>query len=87
MSSQVTPEFWEALNCLPLAVQRLARKNYLLWRREPQHPSIRFKYVGDGLWSARVGLAYRALAVKEGALVIWYWIGHHSEYDQLLKQK
>lgn len=87
MNSHTTPEFWAALNDLLLEVQRLARKNYLLWRKDAQHPSIRFKYVGDGLWSARVRLAYRALAVREGDAVIWYWIGHHSEYDQLLKRK
>ena len=87
MTSHATPEFWTALNSLPSSVQHLARKNYLLWRNNPQHSSIRFKYVGDGIWSARVGLAYRALAVKEGEAVIWYWIGHHSEYDQFLRGK
>lgn len=46
MTSHVTPEFWTALNSLPSSVQHLARKNYLLWRNDPQHSSIRFKYVG-----------------------------------------
>ncbi len=85
MKSHATSSFWDTLNRLPQDVQRLARKNYELWREDVSHPSIRFKYVGDGIWSARVGLSYRALAVKEGDAVIWYWIGHHSEYDHLLK--
>jgi len=28
---------------------------------------------------------YRALAVRERDLVIWYWIGDHKKYEQLLK--
>ena len=32
-----------------------ADKNYRLWRQNPQHPSLRFKSVGEGFWSVRVG--------------------------------
>ena len=35
-------------------------------KRDPHHPSLRFKKVGR-LWSARVGIHYRAVAVEEGA--------------------
>ena len=28
---------------------------------------------------------YRALGIKEKDLVIWYWIGDHKKYEQLLK--
>jgi len=28
---------------------------------------------------------YRALAVREGNSVIWYWVGDHNKYEQLLK--
>jgi hypothetical protein len=33
-----------------------------------------------------VGLHYRALAVEDGADLIWFWIGTHAEYDRLLDQ-
>jgi hypothetical protein len=36
------------------------------------------------IFSARVGLGYRALAVKEESAVIWFWIGSHADYDKLL---
>ena len=85
MTSSVTPEFRKALRSLPQKVQSLARKNYVLWRADPGHPSVRFKPVKPGIWSARVGLAYRALGAVEGDTVVWFWIGHHNEYDRLLR--
>jgi hypothetical protein len=36
-------------------------------------------------WSARVGLHYRVLARDRVEGLVWFWIGHHSEYSQLLK--
>jgi hypothetical protein len=38
------------------------------------------------LYSARVGIHYRAIAQREGDLIIWVWIGHHSDYDRFLKK-
>jgi hypothetical protein len=67
-------------------VQAQARLAYQLFRREPFHPSLRFKQVHPTrpVFSARVGLAYRALAVREGDAVIWFWIGSHADYEKLL---
>ena len=28
----------------------------------------------------------RALAVREGDVVLWFWIGTYADYDQLLRQ-
>jgi len=27
---------------------------------------------------------YRAVAVQEDENFVWFWIGHHSEYDKLI---
>lgn len=35
-------------------------------------------------WSARVNDAYRALAVREGNIFTWFWIGTHDEYERML---
>jgi hypothetical protein len=35
------------------------------------------------MWSAQVGLRYRALAVESGEDLVWFWIGTHAEYDRL----
>jgi hypothetical protein len=38
----------------------------------------------EDIYSARIGLDYRALAVLKKGGVVWYWIGNHSEYDRLI---
>jgi hypothetical protein len=38
------------------------------------------------IFSARVALGYRALAVREGIDIIWFWVGTHAEYDRLPSQ-
>jgi len=69
-------------------VQDQARLAYRLFRDNPEHPSLRFKPVHPKrpIYSARVGLGYRALAVRDGDAVIWFWIGSHADYDHLLKR-
>jgi hypothetical protein len=69
-------------------VQDQARLAYRLFRHNPQHPSARFKPVHPTrpIYSARVGLGYRALAVRDGDAVVWFWIGSHADYDHLLKR-
>jgi len=73
---------------LPPQVQAQARLAYQLFRWDPFHPSLRFKQVHPTrpIFSARVGLAYRALAIREGEAVIWFWIGSHGDYDKLLER-
>jgi hypothetical protein len=36
------------------------------------------------VFSVRIGLHYRALAVQEGEDLIWFWIGSHSDFDDLI---
>jgi len=38
----------------------------------------------DHIYSVRIGLGYRALAVMKSGRIVWYWIGSHSEYDRLV---
>lgn len=37
------------------------------------------------VYSVRVGIGYRALGVKDGDTITWFWIGSHADYDQILK--
>jgi hypothetical protein len=70
---------------LPREVRQLADANYQLLKSDLTHPSLHFKKVGR-FRSARVGIHYRALAVEAGEDIVWFWIGHHSEYDRLIGQ-
>jgi hypothetical protein len=38
----------------------------------------------EDIYSARIGLRYRALAVVKGDEAVWYWVGSHAEYDRLI---
>ena len=76
--------FWGCYNALPEDVQELADRCFTLLKVDPTHPSLQLKPVGR-VWSARVGLHYRALAVKRSEGFVWFWIGSHAEYDKLVE--
>jgi len=86
MTSHATSRFWRCYDRLPAEIQQTAVKQYQLWLQDPSHPSVRFKKVADAYWSARVTHDYRALGVRDGDVVIWFWIGTHAEYERLLKR-
>ena len=73
---------------LPDRVKRAARKNYKLWKKDPDHPSLQFKRVGKKYpaYSVRVGIGWRAIGVKENDTMIWFWIGSHAQYDRVLQE-
>ena len=83
MNHHTTVDFWDCYNKLPEAVRQLADKNYALLHADPHHPSLHFRRVGR-LWSVRVGIGHRALAVEDNDGLIWFWIGSHAEYDRIL---
>ena len=87
MISRTTRRFREAYRRLPEHVRRRAREAYRRFRDNPNHPSLRFKKVHatEPIYAARVGLGYRALAIVDADVVVWFWIGAHAEYDQLLR--
>ena len=83
MNHYASPDFWSCYRALPEDIQSTADKGFALIKENRRHPSLRFKKVGE-LWSARVGLHYRALATEEPDGFLWFWIGTHAEYDRLL---
>jgi len=88
MNSRTTPEFRALFKRLPNYVQKQAREAYHLFRHNPHHPGLHFRKVVDDppTFSARVGISYRAVAVLDGSMLIWYWIGSHAAYDKLLHE-
>ena len=86
MNHYTSSRFWKAYEALPEHIQKLADENFELLKADPKHPSLHFKQIGQ-LWSARVGLGYRALALDGSNGIYWFWIGTHAEYDRLLKTR
>jgi hypothetical protein len=71
---------------LPSDVQRDAKRAYRIFQSDPGHPGLHFKELEgeDNIYSARIGLDYRALAVMRKDRIVRYWIGSHSDYDRLV---
>jgi hypothetical protein len=80
---RASEKFWHFRQELPENIRRLADENFELFKHNPRHPSLHFKKAGR-FWSARIGIHYRAVAVEDGNDIVWFWIGHHSEYDQII---
>ena len=83
---RTTEQFRQRRGTLPRNIQEQADRAFMLLKSNPKHPSLHFKKIGP-FWSARVGQAYRALAVEDGEDFIWVWIGAHDEYERILRER
>ena len=86
MISYISEDFIKCFNNLPGRIKERARKCYMLWRDNPNHPSLEFKRVSrkQPVYSARIGLGWRTLCIKKDNYVIWFWIGSHADYDKII---
>ena len=89
MRSRTTAQFRRRLRALPEEVQRQAKNAYQQFRRNPWHRSLRFKQVHpyQPLYSVRITKGYRAVGKRDERGVLWFWIGSHADYDELLKRQ
>lgn len=88
MNSFLTEDFLTLYRLMEESVRHQARQAYKLFELDPHHPSLRFRRVHPTrpIYSARVGIDYRVVGVREGDDIHWFWIGSHSEYDHVLKR-
>ena len=88
MISRTTETFRRLYARLPEEIKRQAKAAYRLFVNDPYHTSLHFKRVHpmEPIYSARVGMHYRAVGIRNEDRIVWYWIGSHAEYDGLLKQ-
>jgi len=88
MLHRAATEFWQQYNRLPREARARADKQFSLLKANPHHPSLQFKKLGERrgleIWSVRVTLNYRALAVKRDDGYLWFWIGNHDDYEALI---
>lgn len=86
MESVTTKQFRLCYEKLPKSIQVLTKKAYQKWKENNHHPSLHFKQLYGNIYSVRININYRALAVKQDNVLIWFWIGNHSNYDLLIKR-
>jgi hypothetical protein len=88
MRHRASAGFWNHYAGLSDDIRSRADKQFALLKTNPQHPSLQFKKVadrqGEAIWSARVTLNYRALAIQRPDGYLWFWIGDHRSYEALI---
>ncbi len=83
--SFAVPSFWACYKELPSHIRALADKQFRLFRKNPDHPSLGFDRKGE-VCTAEIGRSYRALARQKGNDLYWFWIGSHEAYNRLLSR-
>ena len=82
MTGKTHRKFWKCFHSLSPAAQKLAREKYALWKRDPGHPSLKFEERRNGGCVVRIGDHLRTLGLREGDLIVGFWIGSHEEYNR-----
>lgn len=87
MKSKTTSDFWKCYKALPNEIREQAKKVYKLFNENPYHPSLHFKRIHSSrpIFSVRITVNYRAVGIITNEVIIWFWIGSHSDYDKLVK--
>ena len=86
VTSFTTSDFRRDLELLPRKVRGQARAAYRLFAANPQHPGLKFKKIPPfaDIWSVRISADYRAIGKRGGDIIVWFFIGSHSDYDKML---
>lgn len=88
MKSKTTKTFWKLLNALPLEVQQQAWDSYRAWQTDLWNSRFEFKPVhpSQPFYSVRINYSYRAVGIRNQEEIVWFWIGSHSDYNNLLNR-
>ena len=82
MTGKTHRKFWKCFDSLSPGAQKLAREKYALWKLDQGHPSLKFEERRNGICVVRIGEHLRAIGLREGDLIVWFWIGSHEEYNR-----
>lgn len=88
MNSKTTERFWKCYTELPITIKKQAKEAYKKFQIDPYYPSLNFKQVHSKrpIFSVRITKDYRAVGIIQGEDILWFWVGSHSDYINLLKQ-
>lgn len=86
MKFRTTDRFRARFTLLPNEVNSHARDAFKLIMENPSHLGLRFKKIHpvQPVYLVRVTLDCRAVGVRDGDEMIWFWIGSYDEYERLL---
>ena len=86
MNSRTTKRFRQMLAKLPGNIRQQAKGAYRLFTENRHHPSLQFKKIHstESIYSVRININYRAVGVVRNGVIVWFWIGPHTEYEKLL---
>ena len=87
-TSRRTWAFHQQFESLPVDIQELANEAFMQFCDNPSHTGLNFKKLqtSSPIYSARINRDYRALAVIDGDIAVWFWIGSHADYDRMIKK-
>lgn len=88
LQSAMTAEFRQLLAELPPDIQAQAARAFERFLADPFDPTLALKRLqgSQTIFSARVGLHYRALARRAEHRFVWFWIGSHADYDRVIRR-
>jgi hypothetical protein len=88
MKSRASVRFWHLYDALPEKTRRQADKAFGLWLANPLHPGLRFKRIHGTrpIYSVRISREWRALGIVRDDEIVWFWIGSHGDYNQLISR-
>jgi hypothetical protein len=82
-------KFKECERSLSPEIRSLSKAQYKLLKKDPSHPSLRFKKLGgtENEYSVRVNDDFRALGTKipKFGVIVWYFVGDHKMYEKIIK--
>ena len=88
MKHYTTKDFDALCQKLPPEIQSLIPQCFDKLREKPPRNSLKLKKVRQCWWSARVGAHYRMLGeVADDAEIFWFWVGHHHQYNKILRMR
>jgi plasmid maintenance system killer protein len=88
VKSRTDSGFRRDLARLPAQVKRQAAEAYRRFAADPNHPSLKFKKLPpyNDVWSVRINAEYRAIGRWRGDVILWFFIGTHSDYERVLEK-
>ena len=88
MNSRTTRRFRRCFNELPEDIRNRARSAFETWRQNASHPGLQFKriHATEPVWSVRITRGYRALGLRDGDTVTWFWNGSHDDYERMVSR-